>query len=430
VLRVYHAGRSVGHRAREQALAALGANITLVVPEAWPGPENAGAIAEPHFELIELGVVRPGDVNRHRYRDPAVLAAVIAEVRPDVLDVHEEPFSLAAHQWLRAAPLDLPIVMYTAQNIDKRFPPPFSGYERAVLRRAVGLYPCSRQAASVARTKGFGGVVRVIPLGVDGTVFRPGTQSLDDQEIVLGLFGRLVPEKGVLAAVHVLARVKQVRAARLILVGDGPEGAAAMTLAGRLGIRDDVRVASWRSPEEAASLYRDVHVLLVPSVSTPSWAEQFGRVIVEGQASGAVVVGYASGAIPEVAGDAGVLVNEGDLSELSESVVTLIGNPGEWFRRRDVGLAQTQRRTWERVAADQLDLYRAVLVDPARIARPRLRSERERTANAEFGPSASTPAGLRPFAFPPLNKAGRVPTLLGAAVDGAGNVAGRLLVRM
>ena len=112
------------------------------------------------------------------------------------LDIHEEPVSVAARQWLAAVPSDLPVVMYTAQNVDKRYPPPFAQYERAAHRRVAALYPCSRQAASVARGKGFSGLIEVLPLGFDDTLFCPGEQYVDDAEIVLGLVGRLVPEKG------------------------------------------------------------------------------------------------------------------------------------------------------------------------------------------------------------------------------------------
>ena len=86
--------------------------------------------------------------------------------------------------------------MYTAQNVDKRFPPPFAQYEQAAHRRVAALYPCSAQAASVARGKGFAGRLEVLPLGYDDELFTPGTQSLDDEELVLALVGRLVPEKG------------------------------------------------------------------------------------------------------------------------------------------------------------------------------------------------------------------------------------------
>ena len=429
VLRVYHAGRSEAHRARDRALVALGASVTLVVPAAWAGPENTENAVEPGLRLIELDVIRAGDVNRHRYREPSMLERVIADVRPDVLDVHEEPFSLAARQWLSAAPPELPIVMYTAQNIDKRFPPPFSGYERAALRRVVCLYPCSGQAASVARRKGFAGIIRVIPLGVDAALYRPGKQSLDDPEVVLGLFGRLVPEKGVQEAIHVLAHVLKVRPARLILVGEGPEARVALALARRLGVDQRVVVVSGSSPQEVAAHYRSVHVLLVPSIATTTWAEQFGRVIVEAQASGAVVAGYASGAIPEVAGPPAVVVPEGNLDALAETVGSLVGSVDEWMRRRSAGLTLAEHRTWDRVAAEQLCLYREALVAPPRASLPRSRVEQQRAASAEFGAPAVTPAGTRPFAYRPLRKGGTLAVLLGAAIDRAEVVGTRLLPR-
>src|SRR5581483_6217834 len=155
VLRVYHAGRNPAHLGRERALQARGVELTLVVPGLWPAPDGQiDPPAEP-FQILERPVTRVGDVNRHRYTDRRALRQLVDEVEPDVLDIHEEPFSVAASQWIAVAPPAVPIVMYTAQNIDKRFPPPFAPYERRALRRVSGLYPCSRQAASVARGKGF-----------------------------------------------------------------------------------------------------------------------------------------------------------------------------------------------------------------------------------------------------------------------------------
>ena len=154
VLRVYHAGRDAAHRERDAALTAAGVHVTLVVPRNWPEPgheaRQAGSL-DSRFAVHELPVVRPGDVNRHVYADRAHLTALLEAVRPDVLDLHEEPFSAVVRQWLRVTPPDLPVVTYTAQNIDKRFPPPFHWYERRALHRVQGIYPCSRQAASVVR---------------------------------------------------------------------------------------------------------------------------------------------------------------------------------------------------------------------------------------------------------------------------------------
>jgi glycosyltransferase involved in cell wall biosynthesis len=427
VLRVYHAGRDAAHRARDHALAAAGAEVTLVIPEAWE-PTEPRLEARPGVELLELEVTRPGDVNRHRYKDRAALARVIRSVDPDLLDVHEEPFSVAAHQWLRSAPPGLATVLYTAQNIDKRFPPPFSIYERKGLGRTSGLYPCSRQAACVARGKGFRGLIDVIPLGFDPSLFRVGQQSLRDSELVLGLFGRLVPEKGLRDAVLILERLNSVRPARLILVGSGPEGPAALTSAADLGLDQRVELHEWSLPEEVAEHYRRCHVVLVPSTATMTWVEQFGRVIVEAQACGAVVAGYASGSIPEVGGDVAIVVPEGRVDLLADAVSEVSGDADAWAKRRTLGLELAATRTWDRVAARQLDLYRRVLADPnSEWPLPRGRAARRKLARQEFGPPAKTPAGDRPFAVWPLRSGGRLARAFARAIDLPDKILSRVL---
>lgn len=414
LLRIYHGGRDPIHRARDRALGTECVDVQLAVPSTWPGGQ---AVSSEPFAVLELEVGRPGDVNRHAYV-PSDIARTLAEAKPDILDIHEEPFSVAARQWLAAAPPDLPVVMYTAQNVDKRLPPPFDRYERAAYRRVAALYPCSRQAASVARGKGFDGPIEVLPLGYDDTAFHAGTQSADDAEIVLGLFGRLVPEKGVRDAVRILAQLTRSRPARLLLVGTGPEAGAAAELARSLAVIDRVELIPWLEAEELTATYRSAHVVLVPSTTTRTWVEQFGRVIVEGQASGAVVAAYSSGAIPEVAGEAALLAPEGRWEELARRIETLLGDPDEFERRRQAGLAQCVDRTWTRVAEWQAALYRRVLEGGTpRRALPRSPAQRRQQARSEFGPTAPTTAGERPFALPVLREGGQLAGAIGAVID-------------
>lgn len=399
-----------------------------MVPRTWD-PASADLGEEPAVEVIELDVARPGDVNRHRYVDEAALSRLIQHTRPDLLDIHEEPFSLAARQWLRSAPSALPTVMYTAQNIDKRFPLPFSAYERTAFSRVSGLYPCSRQAASVARGKGFPGVIEVIPLGVDPGVFHAGQQSLSETELVLGLFGRLVPEKGARDAVQVLQRLNGVRPARLVLAGSGPEGSDALALAADSGLGGQVELHEWSREEELAQLYRRAHVVLVPSRATATWAEQFGRVIVEAQSCGAVVAGYASGAIPEVGGDAAVLVPEGRVELLADAVLQVTADVRAWTARRERGLELAVARTWDRVAERQLALYERVLSHRDEVPLPLGAAARRKAARREFGAPAETPAGDRPFAVWPLRGRRWLSDPIGQAVDFPDRVRGRLLSR-
>jgi glycosyltransferase involved in cell wall biosynthesis len=426
VLRVYHGGRDFQHRGRERALEAAGVDVTLVVPTEWPETSGERNLSPETFGIVELPVRRAGDVNRHAHVEDGALRRLIAEIRPDVLDVHEEPFSVVARQWLRAAP-DQPVLMYTGQNVDKRFPPPFSRFETAAYRRVGAFYACSRQAASVLRGKGFTGTIEVLPLGYDDTMFRPGSQSLDSDEIVLMLAGRLVPEKGVDDAVRTLARVHAIRPARLVVCGSGPEAARARALASSLGVGGRLQLAAWQSGEELASNYRAAHVVLVPSRPTETWVEQFGRVIVEAQASGAVVAGYASGAIPEVAGEAGMVVPTGDVERLAEVVARVVADPDEFAWRRAAGHLQAATRTWSAVAARQAALYRIVQAGQnTRLKLPSSPRRRRAEARAEFGTTAWTMAGERPFAVPILRRGGAAARGLAATIDVTGEIASHI----
>jgi len=416
VLRVYHGSRIPAHRVREQKLVEAGIDVTLAGPSSWP--EGVSDLEGDAFRTVELPVAHEGDVNRHTYRSAEDLRDILADIRPDVLDIHEEPFSVAARQWLAAAPAGLPVVMYTAQNIDKRFPPPFTQYERAALRRVAAMYPCTAQAASVARGKGFAGLIEVLPLGFDQATFHPGAQAADDHEVVLGLFGRLVPEKGVVDAVRILARVHAVRPAQLVVVGSGSEEARARSLAAELGVADRLDLLPWQSTGDLAATCRRTHIVLVPSHGIETWVEQFGRVIVEAQASGAVVGGYRSGSIAEVAGDAAVLTEVGDVAGLADGITELLADPAEFVQRRALGLTLSQSRTWTSVAERHADLYRRVAAgDVARVQLPRSPRKRREAARAEFGPTAASGAGTRPFALPLLRRGGTLSTALGSIFD-------------
>lgn len=426
VVRVYHAGRDPAHRRREAALLRAGARIVLVVPSIWPEPGSEDVIAaEPGIEIVSMPVARAGDINRHRFADPQALRTLLDRIRPDILDVHEEPVSLVARQWQHAAPAELRVVLYTAQNVDKRYPPPFAQFERHAYARASGVYPCSAQAASVVWGKGFRGIVEVLPLGVDTTQFHPGGQRLAG-ELRLLLAGRMVPEKGVRDAVATLVEIRRHRPARLVLVGTGPEIEPAVDLARQAGVADAVEVRPWMGTAELASELRRAHVVLVPSRATTTWVEQFGRIAAEAQACGAVVAGYASGALPEAVGDAGVLVDEGDMDALAGRVRDLLLDPRDWERRRHAGLTLTETRSWPVVAQRQVEFYSRVLDGPVRYPVAPADELSRQEARARFGPTAPLAGSARPFADPLLRQGGPAARFAARLVDTATNVAGLL----
>src|SRR5205823_11214038 len=161
-------------------------------------------------------------------------------------------------------------------------------------------------------------------------------------------------------AVDVLAAVQRQRPARLEVIGRGPAGPEILRRARQLGVADRVAVDSWKGPAALAAAYQRMHVVLVPSVATATWVEQFGRVLLEAAASGAVVAGYASGAIPEVAPDAALLVPEGDVDGLAAAVCNALTDSHEFCDRRGRLIAHCRSFDWSEIAGAEIGLYERV----------------------------------------------------------------------
>jgi glycosyltransferase involved in cell wall biosynthesis len=84
---------------------------------------------------------------------------------------------------------------------------------------------------------------------------------------------------------------------------------------------------------------------------------------VESQASGVPVVASASGALPDVVGEDGLLVPPNDAAALRVALSRLLDEPGLWSQLRTAGLLGARRCSWESVARSQLALYESVRHD-------------------------------------------------------------------
>ena len=175
VLRVYHSAVVGGWRERDRELRRRGAQVTLVAPRAWR-EGGRRVVLDPGGDTF---VVSARTCGRHPAvfaYDPLPLLRLLRRQRFDHIDVHEEPCSLAAaevrmlRRWLQP---DSKLLLYSAQNIPKRYPAPFRQFEAGALAEAAGVYVCNRAAGAILRGKGFRGVVEVLPLGVDVDRFVP-----------------------------------------------------------------------------------------------------------------------------------------------------------------------------------------------------------------------------------------------------------------
>lgn len=296
-------------------LRALGYEVLVVAPESWTndysaGPFRARALDALTDSFLGLPVVRSGAPQRFRYRGSLHRNHVIRSFDPDVCIIEEEAFSLAGWQCARfARSRELPYAIQAAENLNRSLPWPAKLWRRRVLRFASLVM--ARSKAAGERAAEWGAVrsnVEVVPHAIDAVIEAPAPRP----EGVVGYVGRLVESKGI---TDLLAAVRNDVSLRLEVAGDGPLRA--------LFEAEEPRVR-WHgalSSTQLADFYEAISVLALPSRTTSTWSEQFGRVIIEALAAGRPVVAYDSGEIPWVADLTGItLVSEGDIAGLTSAL--------------------------------------------------------------------------------------------------------------
>jgi glycosyltransferase involved in cell wall biosynthesis len=342
-------------------LARRGWELTIVVPSRWHHEYSdtdvtPQALPGLEYALRPTPVALRGRPQRHLYL--ANCRAICARARPHVAFIEAEPFALAAAQWSRALRKQhVPFGVQCYENIDRHLPRPVRWQRSRVLRDAAFVAARSDTAGELARSWGARGEVSLAPPAVPNWESVP---AAGERPFTVGYAGRLVEEKGL---VDLLAAVRRLEAPlELLLIGDGELRAQ---LEGQPIPGSAVRVLDDLNHSAMAAGYARLDVLVLPSHTTTTWKEQFGRVIIEALWCGVPVVGSDSGEIPwliELTGG-GLTFPEGDDAALALCLMRL--REDAELRRR---LAATGRSAVERLfsvsaASDQLEM---LLVHAAR----------------------------------------------------------------
>jgi glycosyltransferase involved in cell wall biosynthesis len=142
----------------------------------------------------------------------------------------------------------------------------------------------------------------------------------------------------------------------LRLVIAGPDGWGADALAAAVAAarhRDRIVRMGWVSETDRVALLRGATVVAYPSIY-----EGFGLPPLEAMSAGTPVVTTAAGAIPEVVGDAAVLVPPRDADALAGALRAVLTDAGLAARLRSAGVRRAAAYPWERTAEGLLGLYR------------------------------------------------------------------------
>jgi glycosyltransferase involved in cell wall biosynthesis len=235
----------------------------------------------------------------------------------DMVHIFQDPYIVPGWQAAHWTPSGTPFVFFTAQNLRKSYPPPFSWMERYCLDRCTGWIGCGDTVIHALLKKGYGAKpYRRIGFGVDIEEFRSDDErrhrvreklGWGDSVPVVCFLGRLVEQKGLELLMRVLDKVRAPW--RALFIGGGPMQKQVEEWA--KNYPDKARIVSVSHGEVPAYL-NAADILCAPSQTMKDAREQFGRMIIEGFASGLAVVGSDSGEIPSVIGDAGVVAGEKD----------------------------------------------------------------------------------------------------------------------
>jgi len=167
--------------------------------------------------------------------------------------------------------------------------------------------------------------------------------------------GTLEPRKNVpaLLAAYRLFAERRPWAPRLVLAGQVTQAAEAWVAEAQAPpLQGRVVVEGYVSNERRAELYAGAGLVVLPSLD-----EGFGLPVLEAMALGIPVVASTVGALPEVMGDAGILVDPADVAGLAGAMERVSTDPGLASRMRDAGLAQARQFSWPASARALIAAY-------------------------------------------------------------------------
>jgi glycosyltransferase involved in cell wall biosynthesis len=196
--------------------------------------------------------------------------------------------------------------------------------------------------------------VQVIPLGVDTRVFTPRPAPRVPGRII-AVASADSAIKGVGTLLHAMAKLVTDRDAHLVIIGQPAPGTE--RLAAELSLADRVTFTHGLDDQAFSALLASAEIAVVPSLY-----EGFSLPAVEHMASGTPLVASRAGALPEVTGDAAVLVRPGDSDELAGVLRRLHDSPAQRAELADRALRRVREQfAWPAVARATVAQYRAAM---------------------------------------------------------------------
>ena len=198
---------------------------------------------------------------------------------------------------------------------------------------------------------------RVVPNGINTDFFYPVDGNHRERNHILVTSSADTPLKGLDYLLHAVASVRKKRDVKLTVVGTPKKNGTVYGLVRELGLKNCVTFTGRIEYDEFAGYYAKATMAVIPSLY-----EGFGMPAGEAMACGVPVISTSGGALPEVVGDAGIIVPPADKEALEKAIVMLLDDPQMCLRLGQAGLERVRNAfTWHHAAKKTLDIYREAI---------------------------------------------------------------------
>ena len=200
--------------------------------------------------------------------------------------------------------------------------------------------------------------LRVIYNGIDTQEFKPLPKVSKIRYRIMVTASADAPLKGLRYLLEAVAALKdQHPKLEVLIVGKPKAGGVTERLIDRLGIKEHLIWVSGISTEQLVRYYAEAEIAVIPSIY-----EGFGLPAGEAMACGVPVISTQGGALPEVVGDAGILVPVKDSVAIAQALKELLNNEVKRKHFAQIGRQRIEGMfSWDRVAVQMADYYHSVI---------------------------------------------------------------------
>ena len=200
---------------------------------------------------------------------------------------------------------------------------------------------------------------RIVPNGINTDLFYPLPDVHRDSHRIIVTNSADTPLKGLVYLLHAIAEIRRRRPVRLVVIGQPKPNGTIERLVRKLNLAEQVSFTGRISSAAFVREYARAGMAVVPSVY-----EGFGLPAGEAMACGVPVIATTGGALPEVVGDAGILVPPRDTPALAAAIENLLDDPAKAAALGQRGYQRVQAHfTWQRAAEKTVAAYREVIHD-------------------------------------------------------------------